>query len=57
VVQDLGAARVVDQGEEQMLDRHVGVASRDRLAHGGLQHDVELAPDLAHSCSTPDRSG
>src|SRR5262249_14551574 len=57
VVQDLRAARVVDPGEEQMLDRHVRVASRGRLAHGRLEQDVELATDLAHSCSTPERSG
>ena len=54
VVQDLGAARVVEQREEQVLDRHVGVPARDRLAHRRLEHDVKLAADLAHSCSTPD---
>jgi len=57
VADDLDAALVVEQREEQVLDRHVGMAPRDRLAHGGLERQVELAADLAHSFSTPARRG
>ena len=51
------AALVVQQRVEQVLDRHVGVAPRDGLAKRRLQRQLELAADLAHSFSTPERSG
>ena len=57
VGQDLGPPLIVEQGVEQVLDRHVGVAASRRLAHGGLQGEVQLPPDLAHSFSTPARRG
>jgi hypothetical protein len=57
VVQDLAAARVVDHREQEVLHRDVVVAPRERLAHGRLQHQMELSADPAHSFSAPARSG
>jgi hypothetical protein len=57
VQQDLLAALVVRERVEQMLDRQVRVPARDGLAQGGLEREVQLASDLAHSFSTPARSG
>ena len=57
VQQDLLAALVVRERVEQVLDRQVGIPAHDGLAQGGLQRQVQLAPDLAHSFSTPARSG
>ena len=53
VEQDLRALAVVEHGVEEVLHRHEGVAPHRRLAQRGLQHQVELAADLAHSFSTP----
>ncbi len=57
VAEDLEPALVVEEREEKVLDGHVGMPPRDRLPHGGLQREVQLATDLAHSFSTPARSG
>ena len=57
VPQDLRALVVVGEGVQEVLDRQVGVPPRIRLAKGGLQRQLELSVDLAHSGSTPARSG
>ena len=57
VAQDLDSLFVVQQREEQVLDRHVGVSAHHRLAQGGLQRELKLAPDLTHSFSKSARSG
>ena len=51
------ALLVVNHRKQQVLHRDVVVPPRQRLAHRGLQHDVELAADPAHSFSAPARSG
>jgi hypothetical protein len=57
VTEDLRPPRVVQQGVEQVLHRHVGVAAHHRLADRRVQRELELPRDLAHSFSTPARSG
>jgi hypothetical protein len=57
VAKNLGSALVVKQRVEQVLDREVRVPLRHRLAKGRLQRQLQLPVDLAHSGSTPPRSG
>jgi hypothetical protein len=55
--QHLAPPRVVGEGEEQMLHRQVGMAPHHRFAHRRLERQLELAVQLAHSSSSPARSG
>ena len=57
VLQHLFAALVVEQRVEQVLDGQVGVMALHRLARGRLERELQLPVDLAHSSSTPARSG
>ena len=57
VLQHLFAALVVEQGVEQVLDGQVGVMALHGLARGRLDRQLQLPVHLAHSSSTPARSG
>ena len=57
VLQHLFAALVVEQRVEQVLDGQVGVMALHGLARGRLERELQLPVDLAHSSSTPARSG
>jgi hypothetical protein len=57
VEQDLATPLIVEQSVEQVLDGHIGVSPGHGFAYGGLQREMQLATDLAHSFSSPERSG